>query len=294
VFLALGLGILMGTTVLNDSLVTSLQRRTETLQQTTSDLREQLDAALQRAAQAERFAADVQPFVLADRLADQPVVLVTVEGADGGALDEAAAVLDLAGAQTITTITVQPEIVPDGGSNTQELAKLLGLPANSSPGDLMAATADALAGRLAETAAHAGAGDDLLGQLLNGGFVVAPDLSDADLAEVGGAGQVIVVVGGASAASQPATQGFLTPLVGDLIDREMTTAAAEGSDRTSTFVSSIIDAVGSTALVTVDGLDQAVGGNALVLGIAQALETGEGGAFGVGDQMSQPLPPPPA
>jgi Copper transport outer membrane protein, MctB len=232
--------------------------------------------------------------VLADRLADQPVVLVTVEGADGGALDEAAAVLDLAGARTITTITVQPEIVPDGGSNTQELAKLLGLSANSSPSDLMAAAADALAGRLAETAARAGAGDDLLGQLLNGGFVVAPDLSDADLAEVGGAGQVIVVVGGASAASQPATQGFLTPLVGDLIDREMTTAAAEGSDRTSTFVSSIIDAVGSTALVTVDGLDQAVGGNALVLGIAQALETGEGGAFGVGDQMSQPLPPPPA
>jgi hypothetical protein len=103
-----------------------------------------------------------------------------------------------------------------------------------------------------------------------------------------------VVVGGASTGSETLTPGFLTPLVGDLVDRGTTTAAAEGSDRTSTFLSSTIDAVGSTELVTVDGLDQAVGGNALVLGIAQALRTGEGGSFGVGDQAAQPLPPPPA
>jgi hypothetical protein len=294
VFLALGLGILVGTTVLNDSLVTSLQRRTETLQQVTSDLREQLDVALQRAAQSELSATDVQPFLLPDRLAGQPVVIVTVEGADGGALDEAAAALDLAGARTIAMITVQPEIVPDGGATTQELAKALGLPADTAPGDLMAAAAEALAGRLAESPVRADAGADLLGELLNGGFVVAPGLSDADLAEVGGPGQVIVIVGGASASSQPATKGFLIPLVGDLIDREMTTAAAEGSDRTSTFLSSTADAVGSTALVTVDGLDQSVGGNALVLGIAQALQTGEGGSFGLGDQASQQLPTPPA
>jgi hypothetical protein len=294
VFLALGLGILVGTTVLNDSLVTSLQRRTETLQQVTSDLREQLDVALQRAAQSERVVADGQPFLLADRLAGQAVVIVTVEGADGGALDEAAAALDLSGARTIATITVQPEIVPDGGANAQELAKVLGLPADTAPGDLVAAAAEALAGRLAEATVHADPGADLLGQLLNGGFVVAPGLSDANLDEVGGPGQVIVVVGGASASSQPVTQGFLTPLVAGLIDLEMTAAAAEGSDKTSTFLSSTADAVGSTALVTVDGLDQDAGGNALVLGVAQALQTGEGGSFGVGDQASQPLPTPPA
>jgi hypothetical protein len=231
---------------------------------------------------------------LADHLAGQPVVIVTVEGADGGALDEAAAALDLAGARTLAMITVQPEIVPDGGANTQELAKILGMPADTAPGDLMGAAADALAGRLAEGPVRIDAGADLLGRLLNGGFVVAPGLSDADLADVGAPGQVIIVVGGASASSQPVTRAFLTPLVGDLIDRQMTTAAAEGSDGTSTFLSSTADSVGSTALVTVDGLDQPVGGNALVLGIAQALQTGVGGSFGVGDQAAQQLPTPPA
>ncbi len=294
VFLALGLGILVGTTVLNDSLVNSLRTRTETLQAQTSDLRDQLDAAVQRSAGMDRFAADVQPFLIAGRLLGQPLVVVTVDGADGGALDETAAVLDRSGARLITTITLQPAIVPDGGANGQDLARLLGLPADTSPEDLMSAAADALAERLAQSPLRAGTGDDLLGQLLSGGFVVAPGLSDADLASVGGPGQVIVVIGGASAASKPATEGLLTPLVADLVDRQMTTVAAEASDRTSTFVSSLTDTAGSAALVTVDGLDQAIGGSALVLGIARSLETGEGGAFGVGDQSSQTLPDPPA
>ncbi|MEP6475806.1 MAG: copper transporter [Actinomycetota bacterium] len=294
VFLALGLGILVGTTVLNDSLVNSLRTRTETLQGQTSDLRDQLDAAVQRSAGMDRFAADVQPFLLAGRLLGQPLVVVTVDGADGGALDETAAVLDRSGARLITTITLQPAIVPDGEATGQDLARLLGLPADTSPEDLMTATADALAERLAQSPPRAATGDDLLGQLLSSGFVVAPGLSDADLASVGGPGQVIVVIGGASAASKPATAGLLTPLVADLVDRQMTTVAAEASDRTSTFVSSLTDTVGSAALVTVDGLDQPIGGSALVLGIARSLETGEGGAFGVGDQSSQTLPDPPA
>ncbi len=292
-FLALGLGILVGTTVLNDSLVTSLQRRTETLQQTASSLRDQLGAALEGAALTERFAADAQPFLLADRLLDQPVVIVTFEGADGGALDEAAAALDLAGSRTIATITVQPAIAPEAGADAQELAKLLGLPGDTSSEDLVASAADALAGRLAQASGRADAGSDLLGELLRGGYVLAPSLSDADLAAVGGPGQAIVVVGGASIGSRSGTQTFLTLLVGGLTDRDMTTAAAEASDRTSTFVSTTADAVSSAALVTVDGLDRVVGGSALVLGIEQALQTGEGGSFGLGDQASQPLPPPP-
>ena len=65
VFLALGLGILVGTTVLDDSLVNSLRRRTEELQGLNSDLRDKLDAAEQTIAGLQAFATDVQPFLLA-------------------------------------------------------------------------------------------------------------------------------------------------------------------------------------------------------------------------------------
>ena len=295
VFLALGLGILVGTTVLDDSLVGSLRGRFERLQQQTSDLREQLDAALGRGTQAERFAADVQPFLLKNRLVAEPMVVVTVDGTEGAALDEALAALDLAGARVVTVITAQQAMAAESASDAQELAGILGMPASATPEELMAGAADALAGRLASSPVRpVDSGEDLLGQLLNAGFVVAPGLSDGDLADVGGPGQEIVVVGGGTPASLAASEGFLVPLVSNLVNREMITAAAEGSDPASTFVASATEAADSGSLVTADGLDQPVGGSALVLGIDQVLLTGEGGAFGVGDQASQPLPPPPA
>jgi hypothetical protein len=295
VFLALGLGILVGTTVLDDSLVASLRRRTEQLQQQASDLRDQVDDDLRRVAAQQRFATDVQAFLLPNRITLQPVVIVTVEGADAAALDEAATVLDLSGARVVTTITVQQAMTGASGSDAQDLAALLGAPADTSPQDLMTQAADALAERLAAGAPRAAdPQSDLLGQLLSGGFVVAPGLKDADLAGVGGPEQVVVAIGGGSAPAAALSEGFLAPLVADLVDRDQVTVAAEGSDPNETFIAATRDRTASGALVSIDGLDDPIGGTALVLGIDTATTTGEGGAWGVGDQAAQPLPPPPA
>ena len=295
-FLALGLGILVGTTVLDDSLVNSLRRRTEQLQVLNADLRDQVDKAGQGIAGLEGFASDVQPFLLSNRLASDDVVVVTADGADAGALDETSKVLNLAGARVITTITVQSAMTDGSGSDRQQLAGILGRPANTAPDELMADAADALAARLSEAPARTVAvNDDLLGQLLNAGFVVAPGLSDGDLAGVGGPDQVVVVVGGGSGSSaSTAGEVLLAPLVGNLVNRDQVTVAGEGSDRTSTFVSTARDLTGSGPLVSIDGLDRATAGSALVLGIEQRLLTGQGGAFGLGDQAAQPLPDPPA
>ena len=181
-------------------------------------------------------------------------------------------------------------------ADAQQLAGILGRPANTPPDELMADGADALAARLSEAPARTvDVNDDLLGELLSAGMVVAPGLSDADLAGVGGPSQVVVVVdGGIGTSASSAGEVLLAPLVAALVDRQQPTAAGEGSDRTSTFLSTTHDLVGSGDLVSVDGLDQAVGGSALVLGIDGWLLTGQGGSFGLGDQASQPLPDPPA
>ncbi|MDX6595819.1 MAG: hypothetical protein QOI72_1201, partial [Solirubrobacterales bacterium] len=147
-FLALGLGILVGTTVLDDSLVNSLRRRTEQLQVLNADLRDQVDKAEQGVAGLEGFATDVQPFLVSNRLAGDDVVVVTADGADAGALDETSKVLNLAGARVITTITVQPAMTDGSGSDRQQLAGILGRPANTAPDALMADAVDALAARL--------------------------------------------------------------------------------------------------------------------------------------------------
>jgi hypothetical protein len=48
--------------------------------------------------------------------------------------------------------------------------------------------------------------------------------------------------------------------------------------------------VRSDGTVTVDDLDQTMGGAALVLGLEELLATGNGGAYGVKDG-AEPLPP---
>ena len=273
----------------------SLRRRTEQLQGLNATLRDKLDGAEQTIAGLQGYSADSQPFLLTDRLAGKEVLIVTTDGADAGALDEASRVLNMAGARVVTTITVQPAMTSGTGADTQQLAGILGRPANTAPDDLMADAADALAARLGESPRTVDVNDDLLGDLLSAGMVVAPGLSDADLAGVGGPSQVVVVVdGGIGTSAASAGEVLLAPLVAALVDRQQPTAAGEGSDRTSTFLSTARDLTGSGALVSADGLDQAVGGSALVLGIERWLLTGQGGAFGLGDQASQPLPDPPA
>ena len=273
----------------------SLRRRTEQLQGLNATLRDKLDGAEQTIAGLQGYSADSQPFLLADRLADREVVIITTDGADAGALDEASRALNMAGARIVTTITVQPAMTSGADADAQQLAGILGRPANSAPDELMADAADALAARLSESPRTVDVNDDLLGDLLSAGMVVAPGLSDADLAGVGGPSQVVVVVdGGIGTSAASAGEVLLAPLVAALVDRQQPTAAGEGSDRTSTFLSTARDLTGSGALVSADGLDQAVGGSALVLGIERWWLTGQGGAFGLGDQASQPLPDPPA
>ena len=55
---------------------------------------------------------------------------------------------------------------------------------------------------------------------------------------------------------------------------------------------SLVRADGIDGTVTVDDLDQSMGGAALVLGLEELLATGTGGAYGVKDG-AEPLPPAP-
>ncbi len=292
VFLALGLGVLVGTTVLNDPLVTGLRRRTDELQRSQDELRQQLDGALQDVAQLERFADDVEASALADRLALRSVVIVTADGVGADAVDEAVAALDRSGARIVATITAQPSMAAANTSDAAALAEAIGAPADTAPATLMADAADALAARLASPPVRPGDGQsDVLARLLNGGLVVAPGLSDAGLADVGGSTQAVVTVGGGEA--QDTSEGFLVPLTAGLVDREVLTVAAESSDPDASFVTDVRDRSDSPALITVDGLDHPIGATALVLAIDGADLSGEGGAYGYGDQAPQVLPPPP-
>jgi hypothetical protein len=296
VFLALGLGVLAGTTVLDQGLVNNLRSQTTQLQKDLDDLRETVTEQRREIATLNAFVDQAVPYVVSDRLFGRPVVVVTQDEVEEATLAEARRVLDLSGANVLTTLTIRADMAGDDPSARSDLATLLGMPATSPPDQLATAAASALATRLATVPDPEGEADDLLGELLSAGFVTAaqPSISDATLAQIGGPGQIVVVLGGGPADVAPQPEAFLVPLVSTLADLGMSTAAAEGVAAEAAFVPAVRDVTdpGSVPLATVDDADLAIGGAALILGIQEVLLTGAGGDYGVGDGASQLLPSP--
>ncbi len=97
IFLALGLGVVVGTTVINPGLVKNLNDQTDglkedlrQLQQEQQDLQAQLDTM-------NTFSDQAMPYLVADELFGRQVVVVTQEGVDPRALAETRRALDLSG-----------------------------------------------------------------------------------------------------------------------------------------------------------------------------------------------------
>ena len=133
----------------------------------------------------------------------------------------------------------------------------------------------------------------MLVQLLSGGFLapVGPAPDAATLQELGSPGQVVVVLsGGQGDEPVPAPEAFAVPLVETLAGLGRSVGAGESLATQFPFVA-LVRATGRDGVVTVDDLDQAAGGSALVLGLDRLLSTGEGGDYGVKDG-AEPLPPP--
>jgi hypothetical protein len=296
VFLALGLGVLAGTTVLDQGLVNTLRGQTAELRRDLDDLRQTVTEQRQEIATLSAFSEQALPFLVSDRLFGRPVVVVTQDGVEDATLTEARRALDLSGATILTTLTVRPEMAADDASSRSDLAPIVGLPATSPPEELSTAAATQLAGRLATAPSGTAAQDDLLGELLNAGFVTAgqPALSDATLAQIGGPGQIVVVIGGGVADVAPAPAAFLVPLSTSLVDLGMTSAAAEGLASEAGYVAGVraeVDA-DTEPIATIDDADVPIGGAALILGIQEVVLTGTGGDYGTGEDAARLLPSP--
>jgi hypothetical protein len=98
-----------------------------------------------------------------------------------------------------------------------------------------------------------------------------------------------VLSGGQSEEPALPPEAFAVPLVEALAELGNPVAAGESLFATVPFVP-LVRSAELDGVVTVDDLDQAMGGSALVLGLDRLLATGEGGDFGAKDG-AEPLPP---
>ncbi len=288
VVLAFGLGILAGTSVLDDRFVRQLE-------QNNAETRQERDAAVALANLYERFAVGLQPTLRDDVLVGEDVVVVTVDGVDGPA-QRAVEELTAAGAEVLTTFELTRRLFePEIPENAAALEGILGL-AVSDPDSLGGQIAEALADRLAVGAFAEE--DDMLGELLAEGFVTADrDLEPEALLGIGGAGQIVVIAaGGPRPSGFPEPDTFLVPFTERLVGLDVTTAAVAPTEDAYGFVSAIRDTndIADCSMITVDDIDLVgIGGITLVMAIDRFLDDADpqvrpGGHYGVRGDMIVP------
>ena len=284
VILAVALGVLAGATVVGDRFVRQLRAQTDAAQR-------RADEAEAEAGRLRTFMNSAIPYLTADTLVGESVVLVTQDPWDRAMRDQVLQSLEAAGADVVAQLTATAQLT--NADAEADLADLVGRP-SVAPADLPAALAGQVADRLTIGPSSRGDGTDLLERL--GPFVQVDPGQGIDLAEVGGTGTMVVVFAGGTGDPVLDPDAFLLPLTGELAKTPgLVMAAGEGLTSDFGFVSAVRDdgdAFPDGTIVTVDDLDQPFGRVALVLGLADLLASPEGGGdYGVNGSGGI-LPPP--
>jgi hypothetical protein len=292
VFLALALGVLLGTTVVNQGVTNELNRRTDQAVSRANQLKEQVAQQQAELGQWDRFARSIEPLLVRGQLAGDAVVLVTQVDVEPAEVDGVRKVLEEAGATVVADLVATDRLALSTPDARRQLAALVGVPDDpADPARVQEAAARRLAARLA--AGPTGSeGDDLLAGLRDAGFLVMR--GTVGLAQIGGPDQAVVMLAGGPAQPSVEPEAFLQPLAAALVRALRPVVAAETSDSAYDFVGLLRrDGATDGRLVTVDNADQMPGRVAVVLGLRDLLlSPARGGDYGVKDGASSLIPSP--
>lgn len=286
VFLALALGLLAGTTVVDKGLVSRLESQTQQANATADSLREQRDELQRRVDRVDALAALALPSLVESRLQGGSFVLLTDPRAAG--IDQVRRALEDAGGELAAELSLTERVQDPAAS--AELASILGLAESADHAVIEDALGEAMSVRFSGID---GGEDDLLVQLLDAGFLEAGRGSALDPVEgrlpgVGGFGQSLIVVQGDPDADP---QRVLAKVFEDFVSGGGDAAATEPASAKDGLVALIRRSRIAGEAVTVDNVDESIGQIALVVGLERLLETGQGGDFGFKEGRDSLMPP---
>lgn len=283
VFLALGLGVLTGTTVLNRSIVTQLESRTDQLASQLDETRRLVEQLEGDIGEWEEFGGDVLEPLAGAHLAGVSAVLVTQEATDADTLDRVRAAMDVAGAEVAMELRVEGRMALADEEDREALEDAIGSTGSAEP------TVDA-AEELADRLSFGAGAIDVIEELEVAGFVSR----DGSL-EVQGERPIedplIVVVAGAPEAPLVEPSSFLLPFTERLVANGDEVVAAEMERSAYPFVTTLRGRQAAERMVTLDNADRLQGAVALILAAEDLLEDGRAGHYGVKPGAAAILPP---
>jgi hypothetical protein len=316
VLLALGIGLVLGTTFLDDATIDGLEAQLDGLENDLDRAQARNDEQQARlgAFEDEAAALDEQlgERLYAGQLEGAPVLVVATRGVDDSWVDGVVRSLSQADAQLAGVWWFTDRVALDDGSDVEDLAAVLELSTDDTDRllrNLAVQLADVLYGAADVTADDLGSPEPvssepaLLARLREAGFLdyELPDDVDGDVVQLPSSGLRIVVVDGPDA-SVPADV-LLVPVLHELAaDGPMPVVATQPTvdtgddadpDTQPTLVPTIRDDDALHERVSgVDDLDRVSGRVATVLATADALPGSPVvGQYGTGDGADRLLPP---
>lgn len=134
VFLALALGLFLGSTTLQSTVTRNLHHQADTVTNRNRSLNAANKLLGHQLSAEQEFTAATEPYAVADRLPGETVALVVAPGVDGSLVKSLTATLQLAGATVNAEVALQPAYLdPTQDTALGELALNLALPQHPLP-----------------------------------------------------------------------------------------------------------------------------------------------------------------
>src|ERR671916_21054 len=318
VLLALGIGLVLGTTFLDDATINGLKSQLDGLEHDLDNARARNDAPQPRLDafedETEQLDEQLGERLYEGQLESEPVLVVSTQGVDQAWVDGVVRSLGQADADVLGVWWLTDRLVLDDDSERSDLSSALEL--GTDDADRLR---DSLAGHLGGVLFGAVGGSDepgvagptptspaepaLLARLRDAGFVQyqLPDGADGDVVRLPAAGLRIVVVDGPDAAVP--VDDVLVPVLADLTaDGPMPAVTTQptvrtGDDIDGTREPQLVAAIRDDdtlrdRVTTVDNLDTVAGRAATVLATVDAVPGSPTvGRYGTGDGADRLLPP---
>jgi hypothetical protein len=303
VFLALALGIVVGSTVLQEGTVSVLRATSERVRQESERNSRENVALKQEQARLQSFGATVLPELVQDRLKGRSVVLVDTDKVDSGLRDGVRKVLEDAGARVDGQVTFADERLALGAdADRTAMARLLAVNDGGTPEVLRGELVKKLAARLATSTAlpqdDRQRPSDMLTGLQDADFLADLKLSRplaTGTDPFPRQGSLFVLLGpAATATTSVAPDAFLVPLA-DQVSTQTGGPVAGGEAAAVPKETSWIRALRDNRAVSrrvsgIDSVDTVYGQLALVQALQGSLQQLPAGQYGIKDGASGLLP----
>ena len=304
VFLALAIGIVLGSTELRGAVIDGLNKTSSNLTSELTTVRGQKDALQQQVNGDEAFAQAAESRLLGGLLDGQRVVLVAAPSAQGQVTSGVESALRRAGATVTGQVTLQPMLFDSSENTQQELSSLvttLATPGGAPSGSPLQQAAQLLGTAILTKDGSPGTGSGDQSTESTESKAILSSYAQAGLLSVSGSFSAPATLAVVITPATPPASGGSSPANQDLITlaQGLNTAGlgtvVVGSTSGSVSGSAIDALRGSNAagqISTVDNADTLIGQIVTVQALAQELTSHKTGAYGTGPGNSAVAPSP--